>query len=532
MKRPKRRFHSYGPVNEARHFVVPRRELVDNLVRDLVGDPPDGGHYFTVWAPRQTGKTWLIRKALAEISRRHGNRFQSGIISMQGVVMEKTDSPAAFLNWTPDLLRDGFGIKPPVPESWHAWVNLFHRDEGVFDRPVILFIDEIDALPADVLDRIMTLFRSMYLDRDSYRLHGLALVGVRAVLGLDSGRGSPFNVQRSMRIPGFTVEEVRSLFDQYEAESGQAVDPAVVKALYEATRGQPGLVCWFGELLTETYNPGPATPIDPTAWKEVYRRALTVEWNNTVLNLVTKARGPYRDRILALFTRSDIHFSLDAPWCGFAYLNGIIDYRTETRPDGENAEVCCFANPFIQQRIHAALTTDLVGDRMPDLVLHPLDDLSDVLDGPDLDLEALLRRYTDYLKRLKAAGIDPWKDQPRRSDLRLTEAVSHFHLYAWLLAAIGRRCAVSPEFPTGNGKVDLHIRCGDKRGIIEVKSFVDAAGLTAARRQAAGYARRTGTAAVSIALFVPMEDESVLKRLSGVETIDGVRVAITAIGWT
>ena len=34
-----------------------------------------------------------------------------------------------------------------------------------------------------------------------YLLHGLALVGVRAVLGIDSDRGSPFNVQRSLHVP-------------------------------------------------------------------------------------------------------------------------------------------------------------------------------------------------------------------------------------------------------------------------------------------------------------------------------------------
>jgi hypothetical protein len=41
--------------------------------------------------------------------------------------------------------------------------------------------------------------------------------------------------------------------------------------------------------------------------------------------------------------------------------------------------------------------------------------------------------------------------------------------------AIGRHCAVSPEFPTGNGRVDLHLECGDKIGIIEVKSFTELA---------------------------------------------------------
>jgi hypothetical protein len=40
-----------------------------------------------------------------------------------------------------------------------------------------------------------------------------------------------------------------------------------------------------------------------------------------------------------------------------------------------------------------------------------------------------------------------------------------------LREALMNTCTVAPEFPTGNGKVDLHLCCGTKRGIIELKSF-------------------------------------------------------------
>ncbi len=62
-----RRFHSYGPVNEKRHFAVPRKALVKTCFESLVGDSEEGGHYFTIWAPRQTGKTWLMRQVKKEI---------------------------------------------------------------------------------------------------------------------------------------------------------------------------------------------------------------------------------------------------------------------------------------------------------------------------------------------------------------------------------------------------------------------------------------------------------------------------------
>jgi len=371
----------------------------------------------------------------------------------------------------------------------------------------------------------------MYLKRESYLLHGLALDGVRAVLGVASDRGSPFNVQRSLHVPNFTAQEVEDLFGQYQAESGQKVEPAVVREVFRMTRGQPGLVCWFGELLTEKHNPGSDQTIGLEHWRDVYRMSLSREWNNTVLNLVKKARGEHRPHVVELFGKSDVPFKLDAEWCNYLYLNGVIDVDTVEAENGMKTDICRFSSPFVQERLYNALTDDLVGDRTPILALEPLDDLADVFAGAELDLPALLERYKAYLVRLAAKGINPWLDQPRRADLRLTEAVGHFHLYAWLQQAIGRRCVVSPEFPTGNGKVDLHLRHRDKRGIIEVKSFVDQHEFHRAREQAAYYAGSLDLDSVTLALFVPTVDENVLEQLAGEQVVDGVRVVVVAIGW-
>jgi hypothetical protein len=124
------------------------------------------------------------------------------------------------------------------------------------------------------------------------------------------------------------------------------------------------------------------------------------------------------------------------------------------------------------------------------------------------------------------------QEQPRRkSDLQLTEVVGHFHLYAWLKAAVGRRCVISPEFPTGNGKVDLHLHCVDQQGLIEVKSFIDAYQLRRDQERAAQYAQQLGLNRLTMAVFVPVVDETVLEKLSGSAVIDGVQVTVVAISW-
>ena len=353
---------------------------------------------------------------------------------------------------------------------------------------------------------------------------------MRAVLGVESESGSPFNIQRSLHIPNLTEDEVGDLFRQYREEGGQETEPPVMEKLCEVTRGQPGLVSWFGELLTEKFNPGKDTPISVETWEETYIQACTAEWNNTLLNLIRKAEGPYRSHIMKLFTRSDVPFSIRAEWCSHLYLNGIIDYDRGIGAKGGKANVCRFSSPFIQLAIYDALTCHFTDEHVPLLAVDPLDDLSDVLDAPVLNVSALIRRYRDYLERLKAGGLNPWKDQPRRADMHLTEAVGHFHLYAWLREAVGRYCVVSPEFPTGNGRVDLRLGCGDKEGVIEVKSFTNLREHREAVGQASDYAKKLGLDRITLVTFIPTDDENVLGKLSEEETSGNVRVSVSAIG--
>ncbi len=526
-----RKFHSYGPVDCRHHFCVPRSELVQRCAEQLVSIPDESGHYFTIWAPRQCGKTWLMRQVARRIEHEHPDHFEIGMMSMQGVTLTADDPPEGFFKEVSRLFRDAFDLRLPNPKSWAEWSDIFSRHQTVFDRPVILLIDEFDSLPSGVIDRLVTLFRDMYLKRESYLLHGLALIGVRAVLGVESLRGSPFNIQRSLQVPKFTPAEVTDLFDQYQAESGQAIEPEVVRSVYDVTRGHPGLVGWFGEMLTEEYNPDRSRIIDLSAWDDVYVTALHTEWNNNLLNLIKKAQGAYTDYVLELFTKADMPFSIRAEWCSYLYLNGIIDNLESRDASGKKIFVCRFASPFIQTCLFEVFTASIAGDRLPLMALDPLDTLADVFDKETIDLPALLGRYKNYLKRLKAKGLNPWKDQPRRTDLQYTEAVGQFHLYAWLQNAVSRLCRISPEFPTGNGRVDLHLRCRHREAVIEVKSFRNQAELEYSRQQAVHYARQLKLSGITIALFVPVQDEDILAQLSGTRTLDGVRLEVVAIGW-
>ncbi len=535
-----RSFNSYGPVDAELHFCVERKTMVDECVQHLIGDLQKGGHYFTIWGARQTGKTWLMRQAMQEISKRYGDAFavhSTSLGNLRGFRYTETHIkedigdvkvPAALSS----ILEYDLPGRPSI-QTWKDFPALFDRHAGLWDRPVLLLIDEVDVTPPLLLDLLVGRFRELYLNRANNWLHGLALTGVRAVVGMESKRGSPFNVQRSMQVGNLTADEVCEMYQQYQDESGQPIAPEVVETIYKNTRGQPGLVSWFGELLTQKYNPGREHPIAMPTWYATWNAARFLLPNNNLSNLINKAREEeYLPFLATLFSKANIPFTFHEPMHNYLYMHGIIEPEVIQESPERYENVCRFTSPFIQQCLYDALSGVLVRDPRTILVLDIFDEMTDVFEGAALDLPAVLQRYKGYLHRLRAAGFNPWKEQPRReTDYHLTEAVGHFHLYAWLQSAIGYECVVSPEFPTGNGKVDVHIKCGDKRGLIEVKSFVDAKQLKRDKPQAARYAKQKGLDAVTLAVFVPMLEEDALAKLSGTETVNGIVVSTVAIGW-
>lgn len=255
-----------------------------------------------------------------------------------------------------------------------------------------------------------------------------------------------------------------------------------------------------------------------------------VEPNSTLLNLIKKAKSPYPNEVIRLFSRSDVAFSFDQAWCNYLYLNGVLDFAPTTHASGSRILVCRFSCPFVQLRLYNAFTNDLVRpSQVP--ALEPLDTLSEVWTENGIDAPALCQKYIAYLERLNAAGQNPFAQDERRRDLGLREAVGHFHLYFWLKDALGHTGRVRPEFPTGNGKVDLLLEYGPHRAVIEVKSFTQAADMARAQKQAARYAKSQNLEVATIALFVPSTDPQVLNALCSDQPHDGVRVVTVAIGW-
>ena len=127
-----------------------------------------------------------------------------------------------------------------------------------------------------------------------------------------------------------------------------------------------------------------------------------------------------------------------------------------------------FSSPFIQKRLFNHFSEELFKYMG---IVYTFDKLDHIIDNNKLNVKNLLKQYEDYLKKNHKWLL---KDAPRRKDLRVFEAVYHFNLYMYLFKFLSpKNGRVFPEFPTGNGKIDLIINYQNNIYAIEIKSFTD-----------------------------------------------------------
>ncbi|HIE02168.1 MAG TPA: hypothetical protein EYP59_18095 [Thiotrichaceae bacterium] len=508
-----RKFSSYGPPNTKIHYYAPREALCASVLRQLKGDDPDdGGHYITVWAPRQTGKTSIMQDVFLTLQ--EDTAFDVVMLSLQ-YLDNVTDVNRVAQLIARKLIKELNLEKTLTINTIEDFEQLFERE--TLSKPLILILDEFDALNDAAISRLVSVFRHIYNTRrnqankttaeKNYRLHSLALIGVRTVLGVENVRGSPFNVQRSVHIPNLTYDEVAYLFDWYQRESGQLIQSEVVERIGYEFQGQPGLTCWFGELLTETYNQATDKPITMAHFETVYSAALDLLPNSNILNIVSKAKQePYKSLVLELFkTRKKFQFTYHDPIQNFLYLNGVVDVEQVSL----NEHYVKFPCAYVQKQLFNYFARELFQDI--DWLYDPFEELSDTITEDSLNIPRLLQRYEQYLQANRTQVL---KNAPRRQkDLRVYEAVFQFHLYAYLTSFLeSYEGQVHPEFPTGNGAIDLLIRHAGQLFGLELNSFANQREYRKALSQAAKYGKQLGLTDIALVLFIEAVDETNRKK--------------------
>ena len=256
-----RSFNTEGPVVAREHYCIPPLERM-NLARVL--RLIQAKKYFILHAPRQTGKTSALLALQDLLNSGSEGDYRCVYVNVEGGQTAREDVGRAMRSILDELalraelvLEDDF-----VQRTWQDSLEASGSD-GALKRvltkwsmasphPLVLLIDEIDALVGDTLISVLRQLRSGYDRRPASFPHSVVLCGVRDVRDyhIHSGSkneyvsgGSAFNISAgSLRLGDFSEAEVHALLGQHTVETGQTFQAQALKRVWTQTCGQPWLV--------------------------------------------------------------------------------------------------------------------------------------------------------------------------------------------------------------------------------------------------------------------------------------------------
>ena len=258
-------FNTAGPNKPDLHYTIDPLSRIDlEEVLMLIRQQK----YFVLHAPRQTGKTscllalrdylnqsgeYVAIYANIEAGQAARNNVQSAVATACGAITR--EAGPILKSRLADEVRDTVRDNDPN----EMLVNYLSRMSQALDKPLVLFIDEVDALVGDSLVSILRQLRSGYTNRPAMFPQTIILCGVRDVRDyriVTSNQdivtgGSAFNIKsESLRLGNFTMKEIRELYAQHTRATGQEFDEACFPMIWQATEGQPWLVNALGYEVT------------------------------------------------------------------------------------------------------------------------------------------------------------------------------------------------------------------------------------------------------------------------------------------
>ncbi len=255
----RKHFNTAGPVNANDHYLIDPLHRIDlEEIEILI----ENQKYFVLHAPRQTGKTSYML-SLMEYLNQQGNytclyvNVEAAQAARQNIhegikaILSALGQSASYYlkdsfieeNWVPILNKNGALIG--LNQMLSQWSQQS-------EKPIVLFIDEIDSLVGDTLISVLRQLRSGYTMRPGAFPQSVILCGVRDVrdyrIYSDEQKdvvtgGSAFNIKtKSLRLGNFNAFEIEALYQQHTTETGQSFAKDIFQLVWDLTEGQPWLV--------------------------------------------------------------------------------------------------------------------------------------------------------------------------------------------------------------------------------------------------------------------------------------------------
>ncbi len=449
-------FNTAGPCKPDIHYMLPataRLPGVMPLIRQQ--------NYFVLHAPRQTGKTTALLTLAQEltaagdytavlVSMEVGAAFNDDPGQAEAAILERWRSAARW-QLPPDLQP------PPWPAATAgARISLaLETWTQASPRPLVVFLDEIDALQDDALISVLRQLRDGYAGRPHAFPWSLALIGLRDVrdykVAADGSdrlhTASPFNIKaRSLTMRNFTAEEVGALYHQHTEATGQPFMPDATTRAFHLTQGQPWLVNALALEVTSTLVSDRTAAITPDHIDQA--KEILIQRQDTHLDsLAERLREPRVRHIIAPMlaglsldnvSQDDIRFVQDLGLCGM-----------------DSAGRLVIANPIYREVIPRVLayTPQATLPHIAPSWLTP----AGTMDSTKL-LEVFLAFWRQHGETLLTSA--PYH-----------EIAPHLVLMAFLHRVVNAGGTIEREYAIGKRSMDICVRYGDVTLAIEVKTW-------------------------------------------------------------
>ncbi|MEV1171091.1 ATP-binding protein [Nonomuraea sp. NPDC049784] len=435
-----RYFNTTGPCDPRLHYVLPSQPRLPEA-RELI----DLDRFFVIHAPRQSGKTTMLHSLERELTKE--GAAVAVTISCEEASVAGDDYEAAELILLDELRWTTNSAPNPWPEAapgkrlgaaLQAWA-------AQCELPLVLLIDEIDALYGESLIAVLRQLRRGHNNRprgvpfpNSVVLCGLRDVrDYKIAFGGDPSRLgaiSPFNIAvRSLRLDDFTPEDIRELYGQHTAETGQEFTKEALTAAFEFTRGQPWLINALAWEITFEMRVPPEEPITAGHMEQAKERLIRARATH-LDSLVAKLYEPRVKRVLEPVLAGTMVNVDEAFTDDFSYVRDL-----GLAAMGSSVEI---ANPIYREVILRVLGAGVEAN------VHD-NSRSFVLPDGRLDVLNLLREFTAF-----------WKQHGETLARGTTyhEAACQIILMAYLHRIVNGGGFLDREYAAGTGRLDVYLR--------------------------------------------------------------------------
>ena len=478
----KKYFNIAGPCNETKHYMIPVIQRNHEILKLIEQE-----QYFVIHAARQTGKTTTIQHFVNYLNSQ--NKFYALYCSLESVqtfgepekgIFEIFNNLKFAITFSDLPQKENFGKDLNLYETTVLIKSALVSYCKLLDKPLVIFIDEIDCLQNETLITFLRQIRDGFITRNTIPfMQSVALVGMRNIRDYKSkirdthqtlGSASPFNIiTKALTIRNFSISDIETLYSKHTQSTGQVFERAAIDKIVEQTDGQPWLVNAIArEIIEEILG-------------NDYTKPITAELVEEAIQIIILRRDTHIDSLLDKLKDMRVRRIIEPIILGKSNSISISNDDTQYCLDlglikivnGEILPANKIYNEVIIRTLSSDTQFELIQKIKPEWV--------DV--NGKLNMTGLLIGFQQFWRE----NADIWVEK-----YEYKEAAPHLILQAFLQRVINGGGTILREYASGRERMDLCVIYGDNKYTIELKIRYSKSVVREGIEQLANYMRTIG----------------------------------------